>query len=196
MRTCAQLVSYEVSLALSVLGVVVMGQSLNLVDIVNKQQATVWFFLPQFVGLCVFLLGGIAETSRPPFDLPEAETELVAGFHTEYSGMRFALFFLAEYMNMILAACIVAVLFFGGWLPITFGLLPREPLSAFLFGATITGLFWFLLKVFLILYVYLWVRATFPRYRYDQLMRLGWKWLIPLGLVHVVVTAFAVLARG
>ena len=101
MRTCAQLVSYEVSLALSVLGVVLMGRSLNLVDIVDKQQATLWFFIPQFVGLCVFLLGGIAETSRPPFDLPEADTELVAGYHTEYSGMRWGLFQTAEYINMI-----------------------------------------------------------------------------------------------
>src|SRR6184192_3770761 len=115
MRTCAQLVSYEVSLALSVLGVVLMGQSLNLVDIVDKQQATLWFFLPQFVGLCVFLLGGIAETSRPPFDLPEADTELVAGYHTEYSGMRWGLFQTAEYINLIVLSGLAVTLFFDGW---------------------------------------------------------------------------------
>ena len=115
MRTCAQLVSYEVALALRVLGVVMMGQSLNLSTIVDKQQATLWFFIPQFVGLCVFLLGGIAETSRPPFDLPEADTELVAGYHTEYSGMRWGLFQTAEYINMIMLSGLCVTLFFGGW---------------------------------------------------------------------------------
>ena len=115
MRTCAQLVSYEVALALSVLGVVLMGRSLNLVDIVERQQATLWFFIPQFVGLVVFLLGGIAETSRPPFDLPEADTELVAGYHTEYSGMRWGLFQTAEYINMIVLSALCVTLFFGGW---------------------------------------------------------------------------------
>ena len=114
MRTCAQLVSYEVSLALSVLGVVLMGQSLNLQAIVDKQQATLWFFVPQFVGLCVFMLGGVAETSRPPFDLPEADTELVAGYHTEYSGMRWGLFQMAEYINMITLSALCVTLFFGG----------------------------------------------------------------------------------
>ena len=115
MRTCAQLVSYEVSLALSVLGVVIMGRSLNLVEIVDRQGQTLWFFIPQFVGLVIFLLGGIAETSRPPFDLPEADTELVAGYHTEYSGMRWGLFQTAEYINMIVLSALCVTLFFGGW---------------------------------------------------------------------------------
>ena len=115
MRTCAQLVSYEVSLALSVLGVVLMGRSLNLVEIVDRQETTLWFFIPQFVGLFVFMLAGIAETSRPPFDLPEADTELVAGYHTEYSGMRWGLFQTAEYINMIVLSALCVTLFFGGW---------------------------------------------------------------------------------
>src|SRR4051794_27174211 len=138
MRTCAQLVSYEVSLALSVLGVVLMGQSLNLREIVEKQQTTLWFFIPQFVGLCVFLLGGIAETSRPPFDLPEADTELVAGYHTEYGGMRWGLFQTAEYINLITLSALAVTLFFGGWRG------PYAPL----------GPLWFVLKVFALVTIF------------------------------------------
>jgi len=201
LRSAAQMVSYEVPLGLSVVSILILSGTASMVKIVEAQAAQgVWFLFwrpyPQVVGLFLYFVSALAETNRAPFDLPEAETELVAGFHTEYSGMRFALFFLAEYMNMILAGCIVTILFLGGWLPVTFGVLPAGPLSTFLFGATLTGLFWFLLKVFLVLYAYLWIRATFPRYRYDQLMRLGWKWLIPLALLHVVITAIAALPRG
>jgi NADH-quinone oxidoreductase subunit H len=181
MRTCAQLVSYEVSLALSVLGVVLMGQSLNLVDIVNKQQATVWFFLPQFVGLTVFLLGGIAETSRPPFDLPEADTELVAGYHTEYSGMRWGLFQTAEYINLIVLSGLAVTLFFGGWhFPWVHSLDRLGPL-------------WFVLKLAILVNIFIWLRASQPRLRYDQLMRFGWKVLLPAATVNALVTALLVV---
>jgi NADH-quinone oxidoreductase subunit H len=182
MRTCAQLVSYEVSLALSVLGVVLMGQSLNLQDIVNKQQATMWFFIPQFVGLVVFMLGGIAETSRPPFDLPEADTELVAGYHTEYSGMRWGLFQAAEYINMITLSGLCVTLFFGGyhfpWV---------HSLDRF-------GPVWFVLKLFTLVAAFIWLRASQPRLRYDQLMRFGWKVLLPVATANALITAALVVA--
>jgi NADH-quinone oxidoreductase subunit H len=181
MRTCAQLVSYEVSLALSVLGVVVMGRSLNLVDIVARQQSTEWFFLPQFVGLCVFLLGGIAETSRPPFDLPEADTELVAGYHTEYSGMRWGLFQTAEYINMIVLSGLVVTLFFDGWH------FPWVP------SLDRLGPLWFLAKLGVLVGAFIWLRASQPRLRYDQLMRLGWKVLLPIATLNAVVTALVVV---
>ena len=181
MRTCAQLVSYEVSLALSVLGVVLMGQSLNLVDIVDKQQTTVWFFIPQFVGLCVFLLGGIAETSRPPFDLPEADTELVAGYHTEYSGMRWGLFQMAEYINMIVLSSLAVTLFFGGW---HFPWVPS--LDKF-------GPIWFCLKLAILVNAFIWLRASQPRLRYDQLMLFGWKILLPAATINALVTALLVV---
>ena len=181
MRTCAQLVSYEVSLALSVLGVVLMGHSLNLVDIVAKQQTTVWFFIPQFVGLCVFLLGGIAETSRPPFDLPEADTELVAGYHTEYSGMRWGLFQTAEYINMIVLSGLAVTLFFDGWhFPWVHSLDRLGPI-------------WFLAKLGALVTAFIWLRASQPRLRYDQLMRFGWKVLLPVATVNAVVTALVVV---
>jgi NADH-quinone oxidoreductase subunit H len=177
MRTCAQLVSYEVSLALSVLGVVLMGQSLNLVDIVNKQGATIWFFIPQLAGLLVFLFAMIAETSRPPFDLPEADTELVAGYHTEYGGMRWGLFQTAEYVNMITLSGLAVTLFFGGWHG------PYTPL----------GPLWFLLKVFVFVSLFIWIRASVPRLRYDQLMRFGWKILLPIATINAVITALLVV---
>jgi NADH-quinone oxidoreductase subunit H len=181
MRTCAQLVSYEVSLALSVLGVVLMGQSLNLVDIVGKQEATVWFFLPQFIGLCVFLLGGIAETSRPPFDLPEADTELVAGYHTEYSGMRWGLFQTAEYINLIVLSALAVTLFFGGW---------HFP---WVHDLDILGPIWFIAKLVILVTAFIWLRASQPRLRYDQLMRFGWKVLLPIATVNALVTALLVV---
>ena len=181
MRTCAQLVSYEVSLALSVLGVVLMGQSLNLVDIVDKQQATLWFFLPQFVGLCVFLLGGIAETSRPPFDLPEADTELVAGYHTEYSGMRWGLFQTAEYINLIVLSGLAVTLFFDGW---------HFP---WVHSLDVLGPLWFILKLAILVTAFIWLRASQPRLRYDQLMRFGWKILLPVATINALVTAFLVV---
>jgi NADH-quinone oxidoreductase subunit H len=178
MRTCAQMVSYEVSLTFAVLGVVLMGQSLSLVDIVHKQASTFWFFGPQFLGLLVFFVAGVAETNRPPFDLPEADTELVAGYHTEYSGMRFGLFQMGEYVNMITLSALAVTLFFGGW----YG--PWSPL----------GPLWFLLKLFVVLFVFLWLRATLPRLRYDQLMRFGWKVLLPAATINALVTAFLVVA--
>jgi NADH-quinone oxidoreductase subunit H len=177
MRTAAQLVSYEVSLALSVLGVVIMAQSLSLVDIAVEQQQTIWYAGPQFVGLVIFLIAGVAETNRPPFDLPEAETELVAGYHTEYSGMRFGLFSTAEYINMITLSGLAVTLFFGGW-----------------GGPFLPGPVWFLLKLIALIFVFMWLRATLPRLRYDQLMRFGWKVLLPVATINAVVTAVLVVA--
>jgi NADH-quinone oxidoreductase subunit H len=176
MRTAAQLVSYEVSLALSVLGVVIMAESLSLVEIAQKQQETIWYAGPQFVGLAVFFIAGIAETNRPPFDLPEAETELVAGYHTEYSGMRFGLFSMAEYINMITLSGLAVTLFFGGW-----------------GGPVLPGPLWFLVKLLLFIFVFMWLRATLPRLRYDQLMKFGWKILLPVATLNAVVTAVVVV---
>jgi NADH-quinone oxidoreductase subunit H len=178
MRTCAQLVSYEVSLALSVLGVVLMGRSLNLGDIVDKQAETIPFVVPQIVGFLVFMIAGTAETSRPPFDLPEADTELVAGYHTEYSGMRWGLFQTAEYINLITLAALASTLFLDGW--------------HFFFWDGL-GPLWFVLKVFFIVCVFIWIRASLPRLRYDQLMRFGWKVLLPVATLNAVVTAFFVV---
>jgi NADH-quinone oxidoreductase subunit H len=178
MRTCAQLVSYEVALAISVLGVVIMAGSLSLVDIVHEQSHSVWYALPQFVGLLVFFFAGIAETNRPPFDLPEAEPELVAGYHTEYSGMRFGLFSMAEYINMITLSALGVTLFFGGWLG------PWAPL----------GPLWFILKLGVLVVIFIWLRATLPRLRYDQLMDFGWKVLLPVATVNALVTAALVIA--
>jgi NADH-quinone oxidoreductase subunit H len=178
MRTCAQMVSYEVSLTFAVLGVVLMGQSLSLVDIVHKQHETLWFIGPQFVGFLVFFIAGIAETNRPPFDLPEADTELVAGYHTEYSGMRFGLFQMGEYVNMITLSALAVTLFLGGW----YG--PWAPL----------GPLWFAIKLFGIIFIFLWLRATLPRLRYDQLMRFGWKVLLPVATINALVTAALVVA--
>jgi NADH-quinone oxidoreductase subunit H len=176
MRTAAQLVSYEVSLALSVLGVVIMAESLSLVDIAVRQQETVWYAGPQFVGLIIFFVAGVAETNRPPFDLPEAETELVAGYHTEYSGMRFGLFSMAEYVNMITLSGLAVTLFFGGW-----------------GGPVLPGLVWFIVKLALVIFVFMWLRATLPRLRYDQLMQIGWKVLLPVATLNAVVTAIVVV---
>jgi NADH-quinone oxidoreductase subunit H len=178
MRTCAQLVSYEVSLALSVLGVVLMGQSLNLPEIVAKQDSTMWFVVPQIVGLLVFFVAMIAETSRPPFDLPEADTELVAGYHTEYGGMRWGLFQTSEYINMITLSALAVTLFFGGW---------------HFFWLDYLGPLWFVLKVFFFVAVFIWIRASVPRLRYDQLMRFGWKVLLPVATINAVITALLVV---
>jgi NADH-quinone oxidoreductase subunit H len=178
MRTCAQLVSYEVSLALSVLGVVLMAGSLSLVDIVHSQQSTWWYAVPQFIGLLVFFIAGIAETNRAPFDLPEAETELVAGYLTEYSGMRFGLFSMAEYINMIVLSALCVTLFFGGWLG-PFGTL---------------GPLWFVLKLLAVIFIFIWLRTTVPRLRYDQLMAFGWKVLLPVATINALVTAALVVA--
>jgi NADH-quinone oxidoreductase subunit H len=178
MRTCAQLVSYEVSLALSVLGVVLMAGSLSLVDIVHKQGTTIPYAAPQIVGLLCFFVAGIAETNRAPFDLPEADTELVAGYHTEYSGMRWGLFQTAEYINMITLSALMVTLFFAGWHG------PYAPL----------GPLWFFLKLFVAVSIFIWLKATLPRLRYDQLMRFGWKVLLPVATLNAVVTAALVVA--
>jgi NADH-quinone oxidoreductase subunit H len=179
MRTCAQLVSYEVALALSVLGVVLMAGSLSLVDIVNAQHNTWWYAAPQFVGLVIFFIAGIAETNRAPFDLPEAEQELVAGYHTEYGGMRWGLFQTAEYINMITLSALCVTLFFGGW---------DGPVG------DDYGPLWFLLKVFILVCIFIWLRASLPRLRYDQLMDFGWKILLPVATINAVVTAALVVA--
>ena len=182
MRTCAQLVSYEVSLALSVLGVVIMAESLRLTDIVAAQEDTVWYAIPQFVGLVVFLLAGTAETARAPFDLPEAEQELVAGYHTEYGGMRFGLFTMSEYINLITLSGLCVTLFLGGWHGIYWD------------GPSWIAPLWFIAKLGLLLYVFIWMRTTLPRLRYDQLMRFGWKVLLPVATLNAVVTAIFVVA--
>jgi NADH-quinone oxidoreductase subunit H len=176
MRTCAQLVSYEVSLALSVLGVVMMAKSLSLVDIVAAQGVDVWYVIPQFLGFAIFLLAGTAETARAPFDLPEAEQELVAGYHTEYGGMRFGLFSMSEYINLITLSGLAVSLFLGGW-----------------HGPWLPGPIWFLIKLFALLFLFIWMRTTLPRLRYDQLMRFGWKVLLPLATINAVVTAILVV---
>ncbi|MGH3110189.1 MAG: NADH-quinone oxidoreductase subunit NuoH [Gaiellaceae bacterium] len=181
MRTCAQLVSYEVSLALSVLGVVIMAGSLSLTEIVAEQGDALWFGIPQFVGLIVFLLAGTAETARAPFDLPEAEQELVAGYHTEYGGMRFGLFTMSEYINLVTLSGLCVTLFLGGW---------HGPGWD---GPTWLAPIWFVLKLAILLYVFIWMRTTLPRLRYDQLMRFGWKVLLPVATVNAVVTAVLVV---
>ncbi len=178
LRSAAQMVSYEVSIGFVIITVLLCVGSLNLTDIVMAQQ-TVWFAVPLLPMFVVFFVSGLAETNRAPFDLPEAEAELVAGYNVEYSSMAFALFFLGEYANMILMSATTTVLFLGGWLP-PFGIAPFT---------WIPGIVWFVLKVCACLFVFLWVRATFPRYRYDQLMRLGWKVFLPLSLFMVVATA-------
>ncbi len=177
-RSSAQMISYEVSIGLIIITVVLCANSLNLADIV-KAQKDHWFALPLLPMFVIFLVSGLAETNRLPFDLPEAESELVAGYNVEYSSMSFSLFFLGEYANMILIASFAAILFLGGWLP---------PFDNAFFNA-IPGVIWFLLKIFLILFWFIWVRATLPRYRYDQLMRLGWKVFLPLSLAWVIGTA-------
>ncbi len=183
LRASAQLVSYEVAVTMTLVSVVVTAGSLSMVQIVEAQRsAHVWFGFVQPVAFVIFFIGGLAETNRAPFDLPEAEQELTGGFHTEYSGMRFALFFLAEYANMIVVSSVATTLFLGGWLR------PFPNVEALAFLDVVPSWIWFFLKTFVFLYVFLWIRATLPRYRYDQLMALGWKALIPLAIANVVVT--------
>jgi len=175
MRTSAQLVSYEVSLGLAVLGVVLMSHSLSVVEIVERQHEYVWFVVPQFIGFLCFFVAGLAETNRTPFDLPEAESELVGGYHTEYSGMRFGLFQMAEYINMITFSALAVTLFMGGW-----------------HGPVLPGPIWFLLKLGFFIFIFMWIRATLPRLRYDQLMKFGWKVLLPVATLNAVATAVAI----
>jgi NADH-quinone oxidoreductase subunit H len=183
LRASAQLVSYEVAVTMTLVSMIVTAGTLSMVGIVEAQRDSGWWYVfIQPVAFVIFLIGGLAETNRAPFDMPEAESELVAGFHTEYSGIRFALFFLAEYANMIVISSVATTLFLGGWLR------PFPNVAALEFLGLVPGWAWFLLKTFLFLYLFLQIRATLPRYRYDQLMRLGWKALIPLAIANVFVT--------
>jgi NADH-quinone oxidoreductase subunit H len=183
LRASAQLISYEVAVSMMLVSMVVTAGTLSMVGIVQAQlDAGVWFLFVQPVAFVILFIGGLAETNRAPFDLPEAEQELTGGFHTEYSGMRFALFFLAEYANMIVVSAVATTLFLGGWLR------PFPNVEATAFLDLVPGWIWFLIKTFVFLYVFIWIRATLPRYRYDQLMRLGWKVLIPIALANLVVT--------
>ncbi len=182
MRSAAQMVSYEVSMGFVIVSVLLCAGSLNLSQIVLAQQR-IWFFIPLFPMFIVFFISALAETNRSPFDLPEGESEIVAGFFVEYSSLSFGLFFLGEYANMILMSALTTILFLGGWLG-PFGLAPA------------LGPLWFFLKICFCLFVFIWVRATFPRYRYDQLMRLGWKVFLPASLLWLVITAGGLLATG
>lgn len=189
LRSAAQMVSYEVAIGFVIITVLLCAGSLNLTDIVLAQEGPGfwnWFWLPLLPMFVIFLVSALAETNRHPFDLPEAEAELVAGYNVEYSSMTFALFFLGEYANMILMSGLTTVLFLGGWLPP----FDAEPFT------WVPGVVWFAAKIALCLFVFLWVRATFPRYRYDQLMRLGWKVFLPFSLLWVAITAGALVAFG
>jgi NADH-quinone oxidoreductase subunit H len=192
LRSAAQLVSYEVPLGFAVISVLLLSGTMSLVGIVESQRdAGVWWVVPGLLGFGIYFICGVAETNRNPFDLPEAEAELVAGFHTEYSGMKFALFFLAEYMNMLLVSSLAVILFFGGWLPPFPNLLAGLWASPVL--AWIPPFVWYFVKVMAFIFVYIWFRGTFPRYRFDQLMAVGWKWLLPLSLANVMLVAVGVL---
>jgi NADH-quinone oxidoreductase subunit H len=188
MRSAAQIVAYEIAMGFAVVGVLMAAGSLNIGEIIQAQHgrglAWNWFWL--FPLLVVYFIAGVAETNRAPFDVAEGESEIVAGFHVDYSGMAFALFFIAEYVNMILISVLTIVFFFGGWLSPFDGWLPEDSLL----GAP--GFFWFGLKTLFPMFGFLWLRATFPRYRYDQIMRLGWKALIPVTLVWLLVEGFMV----
>ena len=175
-RSSAQMISYEVGMSLAIVAVVMYSDALRMSDIVASQDK-VWNVIPQFPAFVIYLIAGLAETNRPPFDLPEAETELVAGYHTEYSGIKFAMFYLGEYLNTVTVAAVATTLWLGGW---------RGPAPDVL--PWLWPLLWFLLKVLLIVYLYIWIRATLPRIRYDRLMAFGWKLLIPFGLVWVMLT--------
>ena len=184
LRSSAQVLSYEIPMGLSLVGVMIMAGSLNLNDIVNAQRDSIYgmYVIPQFVAFIVFTIAAIAETNRTPFDLPEAESELVAGYFVEYTGFRFALFFLGEYIAMFIMASLAAVCFLGGWS------IPWYITKALPFLNYVPGIVWFLLKVYAFIFFYYWIRATVPRYRYDQLMAIGWKVLIPISLANIVVT--------
>jgi NADH-quinone oxidoreductase subunit H len=198
LRASAQMISYELALGLSLVGVLILAGTLSLREIVNSQTGNWflgghnthiphWFIIPQFFAFFIYLMAAFAETNRIPFDLPEAETELVAGYHTEYSSMKFAMFFMAEYVNMVTVGCIATLLFFGGWHGPSFGpLLVRQLLPVV----------WFSLKIFCFMFLYIWIRGTLPRFRYDQLMAFGWKFLLPLAIANIIVTSFIVAMWG
>jgi len=187
LRSAAQIVSYEIAMGFALVGVLMAGQSLNLVEIVKGQQGSLgllnWFWIPLFPLFITYLIAGVAETNRAPFDVAEGESEIVAGFHVEYSGMTFAVFFLAEYANMILISTLCSIMFLGGWLS-PFPFLVDVPVIGGLFQ---DGFPWLFIKMFMVVTTFLWFRATFPRYRYDQIMRLGWKVFIPVTLVWIIV---------
>jgi NADH-quinone oxidoreductase subunit H len=185
LRSAAQMVSYEISIGLIIINVLITVGSLNLSDIVLAQQS-LWFFIPHFPMFAIFVVSILAETNRHPFDLPEAEAELVAGYNVEYSAMTFALFFIGEYANMILMSAICSILFLGGWLP-PFDIAPFT---------WIPGPLWLIAKICFVLFIFIWARATLPRYRYDQLMRLGWKVFLPASLLWIVVTSGFLVATG
>jgi NADH-quinone oxidoreductase subunit H len=178
LRGAAQMLSYEVFMGLSLMGVVMLAGSFNLQDIVNAQRG-MWFCFPQFIGFIVFFIAGIAETHRLPFDLPEAESELVAGFHSEYSGMKFGMFFVGEYLGVALISALIVTLFFGGWM-----------------GPVLPPLIWFTIKTFFFICIFILLRASLPRPRYDQLMSYGWKVMLPLALLNLMATGGIVLATG
>ena len=193
LRASAQMISYEVALGLSLIGVLIYTGSFSLSDIVNQQNGTWLGFIPkwnifkgQIVAFFIYIMAAYAETNRIPFDLPEAETELVAGYHTEYSSMKFAMFFMAEYANMVTVACLASVLFLGGWTGPTFG----PPIMQ-----SLLPVLWFALRVFVFIFIYIWVRGTLPRFRYDQLMAFGWKFLLPLAIANIVVTSLVVALK-
>jgi NADH-quinone oxidoreductase subunit H len=188
LRSAAQLVSYEVPMGLALVSVLLMTRSLSLVEIVRRQESMeLWFIFPGLVAFFIYFVSGVAETNRNPFDLPEAESELVSGFNTEYSGVKFAFFFLGEYTAMIIISCVAVTVFLGGWLQ------PFPNVAALKFLGIVPPIVWFLAKVGGFIFCYIWFRSTFPRYRFDQLMALGWKWLIPMALTNIVITAFAIL---
>ena len=191
LRASAQLISYEIAVTMTLVTVIMLAGTLSLVGIVGAQLSKGWWFgFMQPVAFFIYFIGGLAETNRAPFDLPEAEQELVAGFHTEYSGMRFAFYFLAEYANMIVVSSVATTLFLGGWLR------PFPNIGALAFLDWVPSWMWFTLKTFLMRYVFMWIRATLPRYRYDQLMRVGWKILIPLAIANIVVTGAVKVLLG
>jgi NADH-quinone oxidoreductase subunit H len=192
MRSAAQIVAYEIAMGFALVGVLVAAGSLNLGDIVRAQSGSflTWFWLPLLPLFGIYFISGVAETNRAPFDVAEGESEIVAGFHVEYSGMAFAVFFLGEYANMILISGLSALLFLGGWLSPFQGIPGLEQLFAW-----VPGIIWLFLKIGLFMFMFLWLRATFPRYRYDQIMRLGWKVFIPITIVWILVVAVAVVYK-
>lgn len=189
LRSTAQIISYELAFGLAIVGAIILAGSLNLPAVVEAQNRLPWFILIQPLGFLIFAIGGVAETNRAPFDLPEAEQELIAGYHTEYSGFRFAMYFMAEYINMVTISALATTLFLGGWLPVSFGWFPGWLHWLNWFLGAIPGVLWFLAKVSIFLFAYIWLRATLPRIRYDRLMWFGWKVLLPLAVLNVLITA-------
>jgi len=189
LRSSAQMISYEISMGLAVMGVLMMAGSLSLADIV-KDQEQCWYIFPQFLGFLIFVVAAFAETNRLPFDLPEADSELVAGYHTEYSSMKFAMFFMAEYSNMITASAVIVTLYLGGWQGLPVGGWMGLPIVDKLWFMPLA---WFCTKVAFLLFVFIWVRWTLPRCRYDQLMKLGWKIFLPLSLLNILITGVLIM---